>query len=89
MCQPAKTKQTQLNALAFQILNFILASLFKFVIQIHVVWIFQVSTMFVRIGNQVFNLSANKDNLADTATEQTCGRRIPDKCQIVKPVRGF
>jgi len=70
------------NALAFQVLDFILVSLFKFIIQIYVVRIFQVSTMFVRIGNQVFDLSANKDNFPDTASELTCGSCIPDKCQI-------
>ena len=77
------------NALAFQVLNFILVSLFKFIIQIDVIRIFQESGMFVRIGNQVFNLSAKKDNLAYTAPKQTCGSCFPNKCQIVKPVFGF
>ena len=77
------------NTLAFQVVNFILVSLFKFIIQIYVIRIFLVSTMFVRIGNQVFDLSANKDNLAYSASELTCGGCIPDKCQIVKPVYAF
>jgi hypothetical protein len=45
--------------------------------------------MLVRIGHQVFDLSADKDHLAYSASEATGGGCVPDKCQIVEPVNGF
>ena len=71
MSAKTKTNDQLDNGLAFQLLNFLFVSLFKFLVQIHVIWIVQVSAMFVRIGNQVFDLSTNKDDLAYAASKQT------------------
>ena len=45
--------------------------------------------MLVRIGHQVFDLSADKDHLAYAASKLTDGGRGPDKRQIVELVSGF
>ena len=39
--------------------------------------------MFVGIGHQVFDLSADKDHLAYSASEAAGGGCVPDKCQQV------
>ena len=76
-----KTNTINLNALAFQVLNFILVEPIKFAIQIDVIGIFKVSTMFVGIGYQVFDLSADKDHLSYSVSEAAGGGCVPDKCQ--------
>jgi hypothetical protein len=45
--------------------------------------------MLVRIGHQDFDLSADKDHLAYSASETAGGGCVPVKCQIVEPVGGF
>ena len=37
--------------------------------------------MFVGIGHQVFDLSADKDHLAYSTSEAVGGGCVPDKCQ--------
>jgi hypothetical protein len=69
------------NIPALQVLNVILVEPIKFAIQIYVIRIFFISTMFVGIGHQVFDLSADKDHLAYSASEAAGGGCIPDKCQ--------
>ena len=39
--------------------------------------------MFVGIGHQVFDLSADKDHLAYSASEAAGGGCVPEKCQQV------
>jgi hypothetical protein len=76
------TKQTKKkNIPALQVLNVILVEPIEFAIQIYVIRIFFVSTMFVGIGHQVFDLSTDKDHLAYSASEAANGGCIPDKCQ--------
>jgi hypothetical protein len=74
------------NILPLQVLKFILVEPIEFIIQIYVIGIFQVSTMLVRIGHQVFDLSADEDHLAYSASKAAGGGCVPDKCQIVEPV---
>ena len=45
--------------------------------------------MLVRIGHQVFDLSADKDHLAYATSKAAGSDRIPDEYQIVEPVGGF
>ena len=70
-----------MNILALQVFNFIPIEPIKLAIQIYVIGVFKVSTMFVRIGHQAFDLSADKDHLAYSASEAAGGGRVPDKCQ--------
>ena len=46
--------------------------------------------MLVWIGHQVFDLSADKDNLAYATSEVAGGgSSVSDKCKIIEPVGGI